>query len=99
VSFILIFIFQEWVWPSMQDWLLIIILGGVTQIAQITLTKALQSDTAANAIVLKYLGVIHAFFIGWFFFEETITFVSFIGIVIVLLGIILFSWKQKLRKE
>lgn len=98
ISFLLIFIFQEWIWPSLADWLLILALGGFTQIAQIALTKALQTDTAANAVVLKYLGVIHAFFIGWFFFDENITMISTIGVIIVLLGIILFSWKRK-QKE
>ncbi len=98
VSFLLIFLFQEWVWPSAVDWLLILALGSFTQIAQIALTKALQGDTAANAIVLKYLGVIHAFFIGWFFFSETITLLSTAGIIIVLIGIILFSWKTKSKK-
>lgn len=99
VSFLLIFIFQEWVWPSAVDWLLILALGSFTQIAQIALTKALQGDTAANAIVLKYLGVIHAFFIGWFFFNETITLLSTAGIIVVLTGIILFSWKTKSKKQ
>lgn len=95
ISFLLIFLFQEWIWPSLYDWLLILALGGFTQIAQITLTKALQSDKAANTIVLKYLGVVHAFFIGWFFFDENITIISTTGVIIVLLGIILFSWKRK----
>ena len=98
-SFLLIFLFQGWVWPTMQDWLLILALGGFTQIAQIALTKALQGDTAANAVIFKYLGVIHAFFIGWFFFNETITFLSTTGIVIVLIGIILFNWKTKTKNS
>jgi drug/metabolite transporter (DMT)-like permease len=98
ISFFLIFLFQEWIWPSLFDWLLILLLGGFTQIAQIALTKALQSDTAANAVILKYLGVIHAFFIGWFFFDEKITIISAIGVIIVLLGIILFGWKRKPKK-
>ena len=78
---------------------MILALGSFTQIAQIALTKALQGDTAANAIVLKYLGVIHAFFIGWFFFNETITLLSTAGIIVVLTGIILFSWKTKSKKQ
>ena len=99
ISFLLIFIFQEWIWPKMEDWILIIALGGFTQVAQIALTKALQGDTAANAIVLKYLGVIHAFFIGWFFFDETITLLSTVGIITILIGIILFNWKAKSKKK
>ena len=99
VAFVLIFLFQEWIWPTTFDWFLIIALGGFTQIAQIALTKALQGDKAANAMVLKYLGVIHAFFIGWFFFDEGITAISAFGVLIVLLGIVLFSWKTQQKKD
>ena len=99
VAFVLIFLFQEWIWPTTFDWFLIIALGGFTQIAQIALTKALQGDKAANAMVLKYLGVIHAFFIGWFFFDEGITAISAFGVLIILLGIVLFSWKTQQKKD
>lgn len=86
-------LFQEWIWPSLGDWLIILFLGVFTQVAQITLTKALQGDKAANATVLKYLGVVHAFFIGWFFFGESLTILSALGTGVVLTGIILFGWK------
>ena len=99
VAFVLIFLFQEWIWPTTFDWFLIIALGGFTQVAQIALTKALQGDKAANAMVLKYLGVIHAFFIGWFFFDEGITAISAFGVLIILLGIVLFSWKTQQKKD
>ena len=72
-------------------------MGALTQVAQIALTKALQQDKAANATVLKYLGVVHAFWIGWIFFGEGLSLQSAIGVAIVLLGIILFGWRKKLK--
>lgn len=86
---------SNWVWPSFIHWLIIVLLGILTQIAQITLTKALQNDNAANATVLKYFGVIHAFLIGWVYFGEMVSGVSLLGASIVLVGIVLFSISSK----
>lgn len=98
IALILIFLFQGWLWPSFSEWMIILLLGSLTQVAQITLTKALQTDKAANAAVLKYLGVIHAFLIGWFYFGEELVIESVIGVLVVLLGIVLFGWKKKLKQ-
>lgn len=95
IALSLIFLFQEWYWPSSFEWGVILLLGVLTQIAQISLTKALQQDKAANATVLKYLGVVHAFLIGWFFFGEGLNLQSAIGVAIILFGIVLFGWRKK----
>lgn len=97
IALICLFLFQEWFWPNWWEWGVIILLGALTQIAQITLTKALQFDKAANATILKYLGVIHAFVIGWFFFGESITWQSGLGVAIVLFGIVMFGLKKKVK--
>ena len=98
ISLVLIFLFQNWYWPSNFEWCIILLLGILTQIAQIALTKALQQDKAANAAILKYLGVVHAFLIGWFFFGEGLNLQSALGVLVVLLGIILFGWSKKRRQ-
>ncbi len=97
IALICLFLFQEWFWPSWWEWGVIILLGVLTQVAQITLTKALQFDKAANATILKYLGVVHAFIIGWFFFGESITWQSGLGVVIILFGIVMFGLKKKVK--
>lgn len=99
VAFLLTILLSDWVWPSLTHWLIILLLGGLTQLAQITLTKALQNDRAANATVLKYLGVVHAFLIGWLYFGELVSWLSIIGTCIVLLGIVLFSVFGKMKKK
>ena len=90
-------LFRKWIWPTAFDWMIILVLGTLTQVAQIALTKALQSDKAANVSVLKYLGVVHAFIIGWLFFGEQISILSGIGTLVVLMGVVLFSWKRQLK--
>lgn len=99
IALLLTFLFSNWVWPSLIHWVIILLLGGLTQLAQITLTKALQNDRAANATVLKYLGVVHAFLIGWLYFGEIVSWLSIVGTLIVLVGIVLFSVFGKFEKK
>jgi len=95
VALVLTFLFSTWIPPSWEDLGLVIILGVFTQIAQVSMTKALQSDKAANVTVFKYLGVVHAFTIGWLIFGEPISMITVLGIGIILTGIILFSKSKK----
>lgn len=95
VALCLTFLFSDWITPSLSDFGLVVLLGVCTQVAQVSMTKALQSDKAANVTVFKYLGVVHAFLIGWLFFGESISEISLIGIGVVLTGIILFSNSKK----
>jgi drug/metabolite transporter (DMT)-like permease len=95
VALLLTFLLSDWISPSWNDLGLILVLGLFTQIAQVSMTKALQSDKAANVAVFKYLGVIHAFVIGWLIFGEPISLITIIGIGVILTGIILFSKFKK----
>jgi drug/metabolite transporter (DMT)-like permease len=91
------FFLSEWITPSWGDIGLILILGFFTQVAQVSMTQALHSDKAANVAVFKYLGVVHAFVIGWFVFGEPISLVTILGIAIIVTGIILFSKKDNYK--
>lgn len=95
------FFLSEWITPSWEDIGLILILGFFTQVAQVSMTRALHSDKAANVAVFKYLGVVHAFVIGWLVFGEPISLLTILGIAIIVTGIILFSKKDnyKLHKS
>lgn len=91
VAFTVAMLFGGWVWPRGVEWLFILLVGALTQVAQIALTKALQSDKAANVSILKYLGVLHAFIFGLIVFEEQVNFLTAMGAVTVVVGIVLFT--------
>ena len=95
LALIFTFFLSEWITPSWEDIGLILILGFFTQVAQVSMTKALHSDKAANVAVFKYLGVLHAFLIGWLIFGEPISLITTLGIAIILTGIVFFSKKDK----
>ena len=81
--------FFNWVKPEGIDWVYIIALGIVTQVAQVFMTKGIQSNSAGNIMTYKYVGVVFAFIYGYFIFKETYSFLSVFGIFLLLSGVIL----------
>ena len=81
--------FFNWVKPEGLDWMYLLLLGIITQVAQIYMTKGIQSDSAGNIMTFKYIGVLFAFIYGYFFFGETYSFMSVLGIFILLSGVLL----------
>jgi len=87
----------NWVKPQGIDWVYLILLGIITQIAQIYMTKGIQSDRAGNIMTYKYIGVLFAFVYGYLFFGETYSFMSIFGIFLLLSGVLLnivFKYKK-----
>lgn len=79
----------QWVSPKGWDWIFLLFLGLLTQLAQIFMTKGIQGDLAGNIMSYKYIGVLFAFLYGYFFFGETYSVISIFGVLLLLLGIIL----------
>ena len=81
--------FFNWVQPQGIDWFYLLLLGILTQVAQIYMTKGIQSDSAGNIMTFKYIGVLFALIYGYLFFGETYSFLSILGIFILILGLLL----------
>ena len=82
-------IFYEWKMPMGWDWLNVLLVGLLTQIAQFYMTKAYQIEEAARVASVSYTGIIYALGFGFLFFQETFNIYVFIGIGLMLLGVIL----------
>lgn len=85
----------NWVNPENGDWIYIILMGIFTQIAQVLMTKGIQSGVTNKMISLKYIGSIYALAIGYILFGESYQIMSLLGIVLVILGVVLNLWKKK----
>ena len=81
--------FFNWVKPQGIDWFYLLLLGIITQVAQIYMTKGIQSDRAGNIMTYKYIGVLFAFGYGYLFFGETYSLLSLLGILLLLSGVLL----------
>lgn len=84
----LVWMLTEWVTPGFQELIFLILIGLFTQIAQYFMTKALHAEKTAVVTPFKYLGTIYALLFGYFFFDETFTFLSFMGMILVILGVL-----------
>tara|TARA_A200000159_G_C7041083_1_gene222098 strand:- start:45 stop:545 length:501 start_codon:yes stop_codon:yes gene_type:complete len=90
--------YLNWVTPQGTDWLYLLLMGLFTQIAQILMTKGIQSSVANKMISLKYVGTIYALAIGYLLFGESYGIMSLLGIAMVISGVVLNLWKKKSRK-
>lgn len=88
ITFVLM-VSTEFVWPAGIEWLLLIAVGILTQIAQVCMTRAFNSEDAAKVSPIKYVGAVYAVLIGFFVFDETLSLWASLGISLVLLGVLL----------
>ncbi len=78
----------DFVMPVGIQWLYILLLGCFTQVAQVSMTRALTSEKASVVTPYKYTGSIFAVIFGMIFFEEYLSWTVFLGIIVVLFGIL-----------
>ncbi len=79
----------NWVTPVGREWALLLLMGVLTQIAQIYMTKALQNAEANEITGLKYLGIIFALGFDFFIFGVSYQPMALAGIAMVLAGVII----------
>lgn len=89
----------DWVTPVGSEWFILLLLGVLTQIAQIYMTKALHADHSSTIMPFKYFGVIYAFSIGLFFFNETLPWLSILGIVVVVVAVVINALVKSANKK
>ncbi len=82
-------LFFAWQTPQGWDWLFLFLIGAFSQLGQIFLTKALQSEPIAGVAIINYTGLVYAISVGWILFGETQSLVSLGGMALVVLGVVL----------
>lgn len=78
----------DWVWTSSMNWFLLSVIGACTYFAQYFLTKAYQIGDVSQVSIVSYLGIIYALFFGYFIWDEWYSPIVFIGLLLVLSGVI-----------
>lgn len=75
--------------PQGLDWLILLMVGALTFIAQIFLTLGLRADRAARATNISYINVVFTAILGIFIWSEIPDLLTVIGGSIVIVSIIL----------
>jgi drug/metabolite transporter (DMT)-like permease len=83
---------QFWIMPESWEWCLLASLGVSGFVAQFYMTKALQIGLTTKVVPFKYLEVIFAVLIGATFFGEIYSFLSLLGILLIIVGVLLNFW-------
>jgi drug/metabolite transporter (DMT)-like permease len=81
--------YMNWVPPHGWDWLILLTVGVTTQIAQVNMTKALQTENVARVSSIRYMGIIYAILFGVFYFHESYSIMAMAGMIMVVIGVIL----------
>ena len=84
----LISLFFDWKTPAGWDWFFLFLVGAFSQLGQIFLTSALQKERAASVSIVNYTGLIYAITFGWFVFGEIQSTETFIGMALVVIGVV-----------
>jgi len=79
----------DFVMPKGIEWLILLIIGICTQIAQVSLTKALHFESSSLIMPFQYLGSIYALLVGYLILDERLNTVVIIGVFVILSGVIL----------
>ncbi|WP_255478611.1 DMT family transporter [Rufibacter sp. XAAS-G3-1] len=96
----LLFCFFDWVPLRGNDWLWLSLTGILTQLGQYFMTRSYQIEKLARVANLNYLGILYALGLGMVFFGETFHLYAYLGIALVLLGVVLnMQYSRKLRKQ
>ncbi len=85
----------HWVQPQGIEWAYLLLLGVLTQFAQYFMTMAYQADEISKVASVQYLGIIFALGIGYFVFGETFDRMTYVGMSVVLLGVLLNLWYKR----
>lgn len=89
----------NFVMPSPRDWLILLMIGVTTQLAQVFMTKSLQMEKIAKVSIVRYLTILYAIAYSYLFFEESYGLYTYIGMALVVLGILLNLWYGKSNKK
>ena len=84
-----------WVQPKGWDWILLGSLGVFGYFGQVYMTKAFQMAATNRVAPIKYTEVIFTIFIGVFWFQDTYSLWSFLGLFLIVGGLILNTLVKK----
>ncbi|TXK44865.1 DMT family transporter [Pontibacter qinzhouensis] len=88
-----------WVNPVGWDWALLLLVGILTQLGQYYMTMSYQAEEISKVANLNYIGIIYALLLGYVLFDEQFSLLTYWGMALVLLGVILnIRYKNRLVK-
>lgn len=83
------FFVGQWRWPLGIEWVSALSIGLFGLVGQLCMTIAFRSEEASVLAPFKYLELVYAMLIGFFFFGESYRVMALLGISLIIAGMIL----------
>jgi len=90
---------ESFVMPDLTALLLLILVGVFTQVGQVGLTKAMQTEGAGKATAYSYIQVVFAVILGWVFFAEIPTLWTWVGGGLIVAGALVNTLGRRVWKK
>ena len=89
----------DFVMPNGIEWLILLLIGICTQIAQVSLTKALHYESSSLIMPFQYLGSVYALLVGYLILDERLNTLVVIGVFIILIGVVLNTFVKGIQRK
>lgn len=89
--------YQQWVPPEGSQWVLLLVIGVLTQMAQYFMTMAYQMEKAATIMIFNYAGIFWALLAGYLLFEETLESLQLFGLALVVICLVISTFVKAKR--
>jgi drug/metabolite transporter (DMT)-like permease len=87
-----------WVQPAGWQWFFLLMVGITSQVAQYFMTRAYQLARISTVSIVNYTGIIYSIFLGYILFGEGFNLMTYAGMGLVLVGVILNVYWQNSYK-
>lgn len=81
--------FNSWRMPIGKEWFLVLTIGIFGLIGQVFMTLAFKLEETSIIAPFKYMELVFVLILGYFFFGETYSVFAFLGIVMIIVGMLL----------
>jgi drug/metabolite transporter (DMT)-like permease len=96
LSFAILLFRQSWKMPIDSEWFWLAVQSVSALLGQLFMTKAYLQEKSANVAIVNYLGIFFALGFGYFIWGETYNWQAAVGLVLVLLGVFLSVFWEKI---
>ena len=79
----------NWFVPTPSDWFWLLLVGIFTQIGQVFMTMSYHHGSVAQVSGIRYFGIIYALAYGFFIFNESYAWMSLVGMLLVISGVLM----------
>ena len=93
------FLLREWVWPTLADWWILLILGVSSTFAGYFISQAYRLCEAGLAAPFEYVAMILAIIWGVIVFGEWPDAIAWLGISLIISGGLFMLWREALANR